>query len=330
MKIGIAYDLKSDYSNSTQASNPDDRLEEYDSTETVDGIASALQEIGWEPVRLGGGREFLRRLMAERVDLVFNISEGWGTRSREAQVPAVCELLRIPCTHSGPLALAISLDKAMTKRFAAFHGVQTPAFLCVDNMEQFDETPLPPFPLMAKPASEGSSIGIRMHSRCESGKELRDCVAWLLQEYGGVVLIERFLPGPEVTVLVMGTGESARVMGIMQIVPRAQREEAFVYSLEVKRDFRNLVDYHVPPCLPAATIAAIEETALRAYRAIDCRDIARVDIRLDEAGKASLIEVNPLPGLHPVDGDVPILCGRLGISYTGLIRMIVDEARSRA
>jgi D-alanine-D-alanine ligase len=328
-RIGIAYDLKTDYLDLASRSIRDDVLEEYDSMETVDAIFEALLDSGHQPVLLGGGRAFLDRLFASPVDLVFNIAEGWGSRSREAQVPAVCELLRVPCSHSDPLTLALSLDKAMTKRIAAGAGVPTPAFVCLESLDELNKDALPPFPLFAKPAWEGSSIGIGSHSLCGNLDDLRERVASLLRDYQGPVLIEHFLPGIEVTVLIMGNGAGARVVGMMEISPRSESPAAFVYSLEVKRDYRNRVDYHVPPRLPQETISAIGETALRAYRAIGCRDIARVDLRLDAAGIASLIEVNPLPGLHPVDGDVPILCGLLGIPYASLIRGIVDEAAQR-
>jgi D-alanine-D-alanine ligase len=267
--------------------------------------------------------------MAEPTDLVFNIAEGWRTRSREAQVPAICELLRVPYTHSDSLTVALSLDKAMTKRVLKASGIPTPEFACIDAIEELDATRLPAFPLMVKPACEGSSIGIRSRSRCNNDEELRDRAACLLRRYGGAVLIERFLPGVETTVLVMGNGAGARVVGIMEISPRAGSAEEFVYSLEVKRDYRSRVEYHVPPRLPHRVISSIGETALATHRALGCRDIARVDIRLDEDDAPSLIEVNPLPGLHPVDGDVPILCGHLGISWSELIRRIVGEATTR-
>lgn len=325
MRVGIAFDLRDE----SPAAAAEDRQEEYDSPATVDAIAAALEAIGCRPVRLGGGPDFVHRLADARVDLVFNTAEGWGGRSREAQTPAVCELLGVPYTHSEPLTLAISLDKAMTKRFAAYHGVKTPEFALVSRIEELSEMPLPPFPVIVKPAAEGSSMGIRRHSRCETPETLRERVAWVLREYGGAALIERFLTGPEITVLVLGEGERARVVGEMQIAPREGSPAEFIYSLEMKRNYRTLVEYHVPPCLPDAAIAAIRRVALAAYRSIGCRDIARVDLRLDEEGTPSLIEINPLPGLNPESGDVPILCGRIGLPYVDLIRAIVDEARRR-
>ena len=328
IRIGIAYDLKTDYQGIAPSTGPDDLLEEYDSPETVEAIADALGECGHIPVRLGGGRAFLERMLAEPVDLVFNTAEGWGTRSREAQVPALCELLHIPYTHSGSLTLAISLDKAMTKRIASANGIRTPEFVCVEDLEELDAVALPTFPLMVKLAGEGASMGIGSRSRCANIRELQEAAAELLRQYSGAVIIERFLPGVEVTVLVMGNG-AARVVGMMEIAPRLGSIREFVYSLEVKRNYRSRVEYHAPPRLSGPAIAAIAETALETYCAMACRDIARVDIRIDADGTASLIEVNPLPGLHPEDGDVPIMCRHLGIPYARLIGEIVAHAEAR-
>jgi D-alanine-D-alanine ligase len=285
-------------------------------------------------VKLGGGRRFLQAALLassppRTIDLVFNIAEGRGSRNREAHVPSVCEMLGIPYTHSDPLTLAISLDKSLAKRLVASHGIRTATFACVERVSDLGVVPLPGFPVIVKPACEGSSMGIRNHSRCEDLRQMESLVASLLNEYGGPVIIEQFLPGVEATAAVVGTGVNARVIGVMEISPQLTTIDRFIYSLEVKRNYLNEVTYHVPPRLPAGVNAAIVRTALDAYRAIGCRDIGRVDLRLDAAGAPCFIEVNPLPGLAPVSGDVPILCGRLGISYDSLIATIVDEAVSR-
>jgi len=311
-----------------------DLLAEYDSEETVEGIASALRAAGHEPVKLGGGRKFLAQGLAasgppRTIDLLFNIAEGWGSRSREAHVPAVCEMLNIPYTHSDPLTLALALDKSLAKRVAASLGVPVPADICVQRLADLDAQPLPPFPLIAKPACEGSSMGIRRHSRCANRDELQAHVAALLAQYAGPVMVEQFLTGVEATVGIMGTGAGARVLGIMEIAPCHTATDQFIYSLEVKRDYLREVGYHVPPRLPAALIDAIAQTALGAYRAIGCRDVGRVDVRLDAQGVPRFLELNPLPGLNPVSSDLPILAGRLGISFETLIAGIVEEAIAR-
>ena len=129
MLIGIAFDLRSDQT--ARADGPDDLLEEYDSEETVEALAAALRARGHTVLLLGGGRRFVERVLASPPDLVFTIAEGSGSRSREAHVPAVCEMLRIPCTHSDPLTLAVTLDKAAAKKLVHADGVATPRFTVV-------------------------------------------------------------------------------------------------------------------------------------------------------------------------------------------------------
>jgi D-alanine-D-alanine ligase len=172
-------------------------------------------------------------------------------------------------------------------------------------------------------------MGIRRHSRCENRGALQEQVASLLAQYAGPVIVERFLTGIEATVGIVGTGAEAQVLGVMEIAPRHTATEDFIYSLEVKRDYLRQVEYHVPPRLPAAVNDAIARTALGAYRAIGCRDVGRVDVRLDAEGVPCFIEVNPLPGLNPTTGDLPLLAGRLGISYRTLIATIVEKAIER-
>ncbi len=329
MRIGIACDLRADQTVEQDA--PDDILEEYDSQSTVDAIAAALRDLGHEPVELGGGRRFLEWALsrAGSVDLVFNIAEGRGSRSREAHVPAVCEMLGIAFTGSDPLTLALSLDKALAKRVAASHGVATAPFCLIDRPESLDQGVLPGLPAIAKLNAEGSSMGVRRNAVCATEDALKARVRELFAAYRAPVLVERFVGGLEVTVGILGTGDESRVAGVMEIAPRRVTSTPFVYSLEIKRSYRDEVDYYAPPRLAASTIDSIERCALAAYRALGCRDVGRVDLRLDEHGEPCLIEVNPLPGLHPEDGDFPVLWELLGRGYNELIAAIVESARRR-
>jgi len=328
MKIGIAFDLRSDFQPDPGA--PLDRLEEYDSRETVDAIAAALAAAGHEPRLLGGGRRFLEAVLRDPPELVFNIAEGWGTRSREAHVPAVCEMLGIPFTHSDPLTLALTLDKPLTKRVVASHGIATAPFFVAERAEDLRGAPLPAFPLFVKPAAEGSSMGVRRSSRVTDAAALEAEVARCLRDYRQPALIEGFLPGVEFTVGVVGNGASREVLGVMEIEPLTSKRDEFVYGLETKRDYLAQVAYHVPPrSISAAERAAVERVALDAFSALGCRDLARFDIRLDAAGVPNFIEVNPLPGLSPVSGDVVILSKKNGWTYERLVNRVVDEAAVR-
>ncbi len=332
MRIGIACDLRP--GQERDPGQPDDLLEEFDSEATQDAIAGALRAAGHEVLLLGGGRGFLERVLTASagrnpVELVFNIAEGRGSRSREAQVPAVCEMLALPCTGSDPLTLALCLDKALAKRVAASHGVASAAFCLIESVDEICAALYPPLPAIAKPNAEGSSIGVRRDARCTTQQALTERVRSLLADYRAPVLVEQFIEGAEVTVAILGTGPTAHVAGMMEIAARHARLEPFVYSVEVKRNYAQEVDYHVPPRLGAASIRAIKGCALAAYRALGCRDIGRVDLRLDRSGTPCLIEVNPLPGLHPQDGDLPIIWRRSGRAYADLITAIVDQALAR-
>lgn len=326
MKIGIAFDLRSDFESG--AAGPDDRLEEYDSLATVEAIEAALRAGGHEPVRMGGGRAFVERALAAPPELVFNIAEGWGTRSREAHVPAVCEMLGIPVTHSDPLTCALTLDKAMAKRVVAAEGVPTPRYAVVERAVEAEDLTLG-YPVVAKPLAEGSSIGVRRHSLARDADELVPLVASLVADYRQPVLIEEFCPGAEMTIGVLGQGARARVIAAMEIAPKLAALDNFLYSLEVKRNWQEEVAYHVPPRVAPALLKRAEAVALGAYRALGCRDVARVDLRVGSDGEPKFLEINPLPGLSPSTGDIVILSERSGLPYTRLIGAIVDEARAR-
>jgi D-alanine-D-alanine ligase len=323
VEIGIAYDVRPDSGN---GDGPDDRLEEYDSPATVDAVARALRACGYEARRLGGGRDLILTLLERPPELVFNMAEGAGTRSREAHVPAVCEMLGVPYTHSDPLTLSASLDKAVAKTIVSAAGVPTPRWHVV--AQEDEEVPLD-FPVLAKPLAEGSSMGIRSASRAEDRDELRVQVTRLLRDYAQPVLVEEFCPGPELTVGILGTGSAAVPLGVMEIVPRDGRAERFVYSTEVKRLNEAAVEYRVPPRRPAELLEQVVAAALGAFRALGCRDVARVDVRVGGDGKPCFLEINPLPGLRPAWGDIAILSERVGTSFEGLIGRIVASARER-
>lgn len=327
MRLGLTFDLKPPGA-SPAPGEPDDRFEEYDPPETVEALARTLGELGHEVVPLGGGRAFLERILREKVDFVFNIAEGQGTgRSREAQVPAVLEMLGIPYALSDPLTLSISLDKALTKRLVALAGVAVPRDLLVRTPEDLRAPAGLPFPCLAKPAYEGSSKGVRDDSVLRSFEEVAARVPALLAAYRQPVLLEEFVEGDEYTVGVVGN-DPPRAVGAMRIRPRGGPDPHFVYSIEAKRDWRRRVAYDVPPPLSPEELHRLYTSAVAAFGAIGCRDAARVDFRVRN-GVPVFLEINPLPGLSPDYGDLPILARGHGLPYPGLIRAILDAAFRR-
>jgi len=332
MKVGITFDLKGEGSERARPDLPDDAQEEFDSPATIEAIAAVLRGLGHDVVKLGDGRELLERLLAQPVDFVFNFAEGHGvSRSREARVPAVLEMLDIPYTGSDPLTLAVTLDKEVAKRLVASAGVAVPSGFVIAPDEEPRRalelhTAALPFPAIVKPAWEGSSKGIRNKSLVHNPGELLEVVASLRRDHRQPILVEDFIEGDEVTVGMLGN-DPPRILGIMRVVP-VSGTERFVYSLEVKRDFRRQVHYECPAPLPPGVTAAIEAAALAAWRTLGCRDVSRIDFRL-RAGRPYFLEVNPLPGLHPEDSDLVIMGSMIGWSHSRLVETIFQSARAR-
>ena len=301
MNIGLTYNLKPEGA-------AGDRFEEFDSLETIEALERAIRAAGHDPVRLGWGVELLDGLTREHIDGVFNIAEGVGA-GRESQVPALLEMLGIPCTGSDALAIGLTLDKALAKLVARAHGIATAPWVVLSEWRSPDLR----YPLFAKPACEGSSMGITARSLCRTADALREAFT-RLRAYGPV-LVEEFLPGEEYTAGIV----DGEVLGTMRITPR-QHVEDFIYSLDVKRDFMTLVD------LRLVSAPDVEDVALGVWRALGLRHAARVDIRRDRDGVACFVEVNPLPGLHPINSDLVILAGLKGVSYEELIGKILRSA----
>ncbi len=330
MRIGIAFDLKPKAAPAADA--PDDVHEEFDSPITITAIGAALRSLGHEVIELGNGRALLEKLLSDAPDVVFNIAEGTGTsRNREARVPAVCELLEIPCTGSDALTLAVALDKDVCRRLVAEAGVLVPKGIVLEvppvaydgDYAEFPalvaESDLR-LPLIAKPLCEGSSKGIRSKCLIEKVEDLGPVIVSLWNDYRQPVLLEEFIAGEEVTVGIVGN-DPPTILGMMRVLPK-QQTDRFVYSLEVKRDWENRVSYECPPQLPFATLLAIEEAALDAYETLRCRDVARIDFRIRD-GIPYFLEANPLPGLNPDTGDIVFIAKYMGVSYRELIEMIL-------
>src|SRR5258708_2474096 len=202
MNIGLTYNLKPEGA-------AGDRFEEFDSLETIEALERAIRADGHKPVRLGWGEELLDALTREHVDGVFNIAEGVGGRGRESQVPALLEMLGIPCSGSDALAIGLTLDKGLAKLVARAHGIATAPWVVLSEWR----TPELRYPLFGKPACEGSSMGITSRSLCRTAEALREAFT-RLRAYGPV-LVEEVLPGHEYTVGIVG----GALLVTMQVEP---------------------------------------------------------------------------------------------------------------
>ena len=321
--IGLVYDLRDEY---LAQGFTEEQVAEFDSAGTIAALEQALQSLGYTVERIGNGLALAEQLaIGKRWDLVFNFAEGVSGRSREAQVPALLEMYGVPYTFSDPLVSALTLDKAMTKRVIQSAGLYTPRFCVVASSDDIKSVNLT-FPLFAKPLAEGTGKGVDEHSRIESAEALARVCVRLLDKYRQPVLVEEYLPGREFTTALLGTGREAQVLGTMEIEVRTGAPAAD-YSYVVKELCEEWVHYF--PMSKGALREEVEELALRAYQVLECRDTARVDIRLDARGRPAFIEINPLPGLHPTHSDLPMIATQEGMAYEELLRRIVHSALAR-
>jgi D-alanine-D-alanine ligase len=322
MHIGLTYDLKAEY---LQMGFSSEEVAEFDRVETIEALEETLKSAGHRVTRIGRAEALIARLsQGERWDLVFNIAEGYRGQARESQVPAILDVFGIPYTFSDPMVMAICLDKRLAKHVVREQSVVTPDFAVVSALEDLSKVELG-FPVFAKPLAEGTSRGVTAASKIADSARLEAVTRELLGRYAQPVLVEAYLPGREFTVGILGTGDRARTIGAMEIHLEGS-EDREVYSYDNKQLFEGRVRYSLATDEVAA---ASSELALKAYRALGCRDGGRVDVRLDAFGRPSFIEANPLAGLNPDISDLAIL-GRLnGIAYRDIILEILESASCR-
>lgn len=324
VRIGLTYDLRSQYS---AAGFSDEATAEMDQEGTIEAIAAAIEAADHEVVLIGHAANLIDKLAAgERPDLVFNICEGVAGCSREAQVPAMLDVYSIPYTFSDPLVMCVCLHKGMTKALLRDAGIPTTDFWTVETLDDLRRVHTT-YPAFAKPIAEGTGKGISSQSKVADASQLSQACARLLSQFAQPVIVEPYLPGREFTVSVIGNGQRAEALGTLEIVLRAGADPD-VYGYANKERCEEVVDYQFRDG-SEAVVAQAQRTALAAWRAVGCRDAGRVDLRCDGEGVPHVMEINPLPGLHPTHSDLPMTAAALGMPYEALIARIIECACQR-
>jgi D-alanine-D-alanine ligase len=313
-RVGFTYNVKRQDTGS-------DEQAEWDPPETIIAISNALAREGHFVVHLEATQDLPRVLAEADVDLIFNIAEGVEGRNREAQVPALCELLGIPYTGSDSATLAIALDKALCKKVLLQHDILTPAFQLMETGRERLSDDLR-FPLIVKPNAEGSSKGIGATNVVDTEEELRVAAKSIIETYRQPALVEEYISGREFTVGLLGD-KRPRVLPPMEIKFKNTEVERPVYDYSVKQEWEKHVYYQCPAHLTPAELKAMERVARATFWALDCRDVARVDVRMADDGRIYVLEVNPLPGLTPDYSDLILISNAAGISYDELIAEIM-------
>ncbi|MCF8240434.1 MAG: ATP-grasp domain-containing protein [Melioribacteraceae bacterium] len=312
-----------------------DTYAEWDTLETVYAIRDALQ-IKHDVTMIEANEDAYDKLRSSKPDIVFNYSEGIFGQSREAQIPAMLDLLQIPYTGSSPLTLTTCLDKARTKEILSYYNIPNPKFVVVENVSGNGLMNLK-LPVMIKPLAEGSSKGIFNTSLISEKEELVNQLTSNISFYNQPFIVEEFLPGREFTVAILGNGDEAKVLPIVElnlnILPANLNP---IYSYEAKwivdtRD--NPLDiFTCPANISPELESQIQKIALQTYKILRCKDWCRIDIRLDENNIPNIIEVNPLPGVLP-DPDnnscYPKAARAAGLSFDDIILTVLEAAAKR-
>jgi D-alanine-D-alanine ligase len=308
---------------------PFDLDAEYEPEATVALLEDALRRLGHTPVRLGNPHALLAAIgkgETPPVDVAMTIAEGYGSRNRESWAPVLLEMAGIPCLGSDALALAASLDKAWAHARVAEAGVAVPSPRVVSSADLEQLSGDIAFPLFVKPRWEGTAKGIGPHSRVEDAASLARVVARIERDYDQPALVERFLPGAEYTVTIVGHAPP-RALPVLQ---RALEATTGIGVHAVERHPAPAGGWQAvtPGVLDVALERELQDLALRAFAALECRDYARADFRLDEAGQPHFLEMNPLPTFAP-DGSFGILAELAGRDTADLLAEVFAEALDR-
>lgn len=324
--------------NSDMTSQPavyNDVYAEWDSFETIDAVRNALA-LYHKVTLVEANESAFEKIKALRPDIVFNIAEGLNGISREAQIPAMLDMLKIPYTGSDPLTLATCLDKSRTKEILSYYNIKTPRFITASSLNDLKGLKLS-FPVIIKPIGEGSSKGIFDSSFITNEDELKKAVVNNFETYNQPSLIEEFLPGREFTVAIIGNEENTAVLPIVEInFDQLPVDMTPIYSYEAKwivdRREDPLEIFTCPAVLDKRLERKIKNIALKTYNILRCKDWSRIDIRLDAFGQPNIIEVNPLPGILPNPKDnscFPKAARAFGLDYNQMLNQVLYVSAKR-
>lgn len=324
LKVGFTFNVK----RIKPTAEGEDREAEYDSPTTLQAIREAIASHGHEVVDLEATPELPMVLATTPVDVVFNIAEGFRGRNRESQVPALLELLDIPYTGSDPATLSLALDKALAKKVVRAAGIDTPNFQLMSTGRERLDKQFTRWPLMVKPVAEGSSKGVISKSVCHTEAEVREVVKEMVGRYHQPALVEEYIGGREFTVGLLGE-RRPEVLPPMEIVFTDKSDKTPIYKFEDKLEENDRIRYEVPAKLEAGPLERLRTAARSAFMTLGCRDVARIDFRMDETGRIYFIECNPLPGLTPGWSDLVLIAQGDGMDYRTLIGEILSGAIRR-
>lgn len=325
--IGFTYDLKSDLP--IKEGDPLDLNAEFDSELTRDLVKSAIESAGHKVVLIGNVKNLLKMLPDIKVDIIFNICEGISSRNREAQVPIILETFGIPYVGSDGLTMSLTLDKIMTKKVIGAEGIPTPHYIGIEKLDNLVNLDHMKFPMIVKLRNEGTSKGLSDESVVHSNKELEKQAKYLFDRYNNSLLIvEELISGAEFTVPIIGNSRLEVLPAVQMSIDDKVDLGEMIYTFDRVRSTDPRLKYICPAKIDKQLEQKLIDVAVRTYRAVDCRDFGRVDIRVDRNNNPYVLEINPLPSLSPEDvfNLAPYVEGS---DYNGAVKKIINAALER-
>lgn len=322
MRIGITYDTMEDYPNINYK-----KYSDFASLTSISFLKREFEKAGFETFLIGSLDKLKKQLESKTMtaDIIYNTAEGIHSRNREGGVPALLEMYGCPYIGSDAYALSLSLNKYHTKILAEYCNVLTPRYEIIyqeDSSELIQEKLLRlHFPLVIKPNYEGSSMGLYLATTID---EALEAISQDHQDYNQEVLCEEYIAGIEVTVPIIGTGITAQPLDVI----RFHRQDGSNLPLFDSDDKHYAEIYCESAKLANSTKQKIMENALTLHRMLGCRDINRLDFRLDTWGNAFFLEMNPLPALDP-EGSFVCAARTHGMDFSQLLLRLVKEAENR-
>jgi D-alanine--D-alanine ligase len=307
---------------------------EYDPPHTIELIKHGIEETENEYVFVEADENFAENIKKAKPDLVFNRAEGLRGDSRESHVPAILEILDIPYVGSNVLTTAICLNKAWTKKALLYHGISTPKFYVCGNLQEAEGINKG-FPYILKPNEEGSSIGITEENLVQDKTQLHTRLKQMLDEYHQPILVEQFIEGREFSTGLLGrAGGDPEVLAILEIDFSKFPEVGGVFGQRAKTVLDSLDHYVCPAKIPEELKSTLEQLSRDIWYALDAKDFARIDFRMNSEGELFFLEINPLPGmdLDTEENDLsfyPYMAMKTGYSYDMLVRRLLESACSR-
>jgi D-alanine-D-alanine ligase len=307
---------------------PPDILAELDSEKNVESYARALSQAGHEVLIQEGNAYLASWLDDVQPDLCFNTCEGFGGDSREAQVPALLEMIGVRYTGPTPLAAAITHDKPTTKRILHYYGMPTPHFQVFQTPDDKLRHTLH-FPLFVKPAHEGTGMGVHNESVVHNERQLRDRVAWTIQAYQQPALVETYIVGRDITCGLVGNGNDVHFFPITEVDFSGYPPDLLpIYGSIQKVELDHLYRNKCPAPLGDKLTREVRRLTHQTFLVTGCRDFARVDFRLDERGRLFILEINALPGITP-RSDLTLMAEAEGWTHGDLVRAVLNAGLKR-